>query len=104
MSLGVQEKVRVKPLRGRLLVEPEEAESTTSTGIVIPDTAQDKQQRGRVVAVGGDALTEDGKPIPSQVKVDDVVLYAKYAGNEFKLEGSEYLIISEKDVLAVVNK
>lgn len=94
--------VKVQPLGDRLLVRPVKREERTKAGIVIPDTAKEKPQEGMVEAVGGGRVLEDGTKLPVELKVGDRVLYAKYAGNEFKLEGEEYLIVAEKDVLAVV--
>ena len=89
--------MNVKPLADRVLVEPAQAETTTASGIIIPDTAQEKPQKGTVVAVG------DGKKDePLTVKVGDTVLYGKYSGTELKFEGKDYLIMSEKDILAIV--
>ena len=89
--------VNIKPLSDRVLIEPAAAEETTSSGIIIPDTAQEKPQRGVVVAVGPGKKDE-----PTTVKVGDSVLYGKYSGTELKYEGKDYLIMSEKDILAVV--
>lgn len=89
--------VNLKPLSDRVLVEPTAAETTTASGIIIPDTAKEKPQRGTVVAVG------PGKKDHSMtVKVGDVVLYGKYAGTELKLDGKDYLIMREDDILAIV--
>lgn len=94
-------KLNYKPLGDRVIVEPKSAEQTTLSGIVLPDTAQEKPQSGTVVAIGGGRVTEDGKTVPMNVKQGDVVIYAKYGGTEIKVEGKEYLIVSEKDILAV---
>jgi len=89
--------VNLKPLSDRVLVEPAAAETTTASGIIIPDTAKEKPQRGTVVAVG------TGKKDHSMtVKVGDVVLYGKYAGTELKIDGKDYLIMREDDILAIV--
>ena len=93
----------IKPLEDRILVRPEEGEETTASGIVIPDTAKEKPQRGNVIAVGKGRRDDDGDRIPMDVSVGDTVLFAKYAGTEFKFEEEEYLILSEKDILAKVN-
>ncbi len=89
--------INIKPLADRVLIEPLEAETTTASGIIIPDNAKEKPQKGNVVAVGkgtkDDAIT---------VKVGDTVLYGKYAGTELKLEGKDYLIMRESDILAIV--
>lgn len=89
--------VNVKPLADRVLVEPAAAEETTASGIIIPDTAKEKPQRGTVVAVGG------GKPDePMTVQSGDTVLYGKYAGTEINVEGKDYLIMRESDIFAIV--
>ncbi|ETN93873.1 co-chaperone GroES [Zhouia amylolytica] len=87
----------IKPLADRVLIEPLAAETTTSSGIIIPDTAKEKPQKGTVVAVGPGTKDE-----PLTVKVGDSVLYGKYAGTELKLEGNEYLMMRESDILAIV--
>jgi len=89
--------VNVKPLADRVLVEPAPAEETTASGIIIPDSAKEKPQKGKVVAVG------NGKPDePLTVSVGDTVLYGKYAGTEISVEGSDYLIMRESDIFAIV--
>jgi chaperonin GroES len=93
----------LKPLEDRIVVKPGEEEETTSSGIVIPDTAKEKPQEGSVVAVGPGRF-EDGTRIPMDVAVGDRVIYSKYGGTEFKVESEEYLILSARDVLAVINK
>ncbi|MGB7395535.1 MAG: co-chaperone GroES [Pricia sp.] len=90
-------KVNIKPLADRVLIEPMEAETKTASGIYIPDTAKEKPQQGKVVAVGPG--TKDEKVT---VKVGDKVLYGKYAGTELKLEGNDYLMMRESDVLAII--
>ena len=94
--------MKFKPLHDRVLIEVLDSSEKTAGGIIIPDTAQEKPQEGKVVAVGGGAKTEDGKLIPMDVKVGDKVLYGKYAGTEFKFEGSDYLIMRESDILAII--
>ncbi|GAB5557133.1 MAG: co-chaperone GroES [Schleiferiaceae bacterium] len=89
--------LNIRPLADRVLVEPAAAETTTSSGIIIPDTAQEKPQKGTVVAVGNGKVDE-----PLTVKVGDTVLYGKYAGTELKYEGSDYLIMRESDILAIL--
>jgi chaperonin GroES len=97
--------VSIKPLEDRIVVKPLEAEQTTASGLVIPDTAKEKPQEGEVVAVGEGRWDEAGsKRIPVDVKVGDVVLYSKYGGTEVKYGGDELLILSGRDVLAVVSK
>ncbi|WP_298329713.1 co-chaperone GroES [Haloactinopolyspora sp.] len=97
--------VSIKPLEDRIVVKPLDVEQTTASGLVIPDTAKEKPQEGEVVAVGEGRWDEDGeKRIPLDVKVGDVVLYSKYGGTEVKYGGEELLILSGRDVLAVVQK
>ena len=95
--------VKLQPLGDRVVVQPAEREETTRSGIVIPDTAKEKPQRGSVIAVGKGRRDDDGDRIPMDVSVGDTVLFAKYAGTEFKFEDEEYLILSEKDILAKVD-
>ena len=97
--------VTIKPLEDRVLVAPLEAEQTTKSGLVIPDTAKEKPQEGKVLAVGPGNWDEDGeKRIPLDVKEGDIVLYSKYGGTEVKYDGEEYLLLSARDVLAIVEK
>src|SRR5690625_2013328 len=97
--------VNIKPLEDKILVQANEAETTTASGLVIPDTAKEKPQEGTAVAVGPGRWDEDGdKRIPLDVKEGDVVIYSKYGGTEIKYSGEEYLILSARDVLAVVGK
>ena len=93
----------LKPLEDRIVVQPSEDEQTTSSGIVIPDTAKEKPQEGKVVAVGPGRF-EDGARVPLDVAVGDKVIYSKYGGTEVKVKGDEYLILSARDVLAVIGK
>jgi chaperonin GroES len=93
----------LKPLEDRIVVKPGEGEETTVSGIVIPDTAKEKPQEGEVVAVGPGRF-EDGDRVPLDVSVGDKVIYSKYGGTEVKVAGEEYLILSARDVLAVVAK
>jgi len=93
----------LKPLEDRIVVKPLEEEETTVSGIVIPDTAKEKPQEGKVVAVGPGRF-EDGQRVPMDVKAGDSVIYSKYGGTEVKVEGEDYLILSARDVLAVVEK
>ena len=94
----------IEPLEDRIVVKPAEEEETTVSGIVIPDTAKERPQEGEVVAVGPGRFNEDGdERIPMDVKVGDRVIYSKYGGTEVKVEGEEYLILSARDVLAIVN-
>jgi chaperonin GroES len=92
---------QLKPLGDRVIIEPESAETTTKSGIVLPDAAQEKPQSGRVLSVGAGRVTDEGKTIPLNVKEGDIVIYAKYGGTEIKLEGKDYLIVRENDILAI---
>jgi chaperonin GroES len=93
---------KLRPLGDRIVIEPTPREEMTKSGIVLPDTAKEKPQEGKVIAVGPGAFDNDGKRIPIDVKQGDKVLYAKYAGTEFKVDGEELLIVSQKDILAIV--
>ena len=95
-------KLKLKPLGDRLVIKPATREETTASGIVLPDTAKEKPQRGTVVAAGEGRRDDDGDRIEMDVKVGDEVLFAKYAGTEFKLDDQDLLILAEKDVLAVI--
>ncbi len=96
---------RIRPLADRVVIKPQEKEERTRGGIFLPDTAsKEKPQEGRVMAVGEGKLDDNGRRTPVAVKVGDTVLFAKYAGTEIKLEDDEYLILAEKDILAVVNE
>ena len=97
-------KVNIKPLEDRLVVQANEAETTTASGIVIPDTAKEKPQEGTVLAVGPGRFDDNGNRVPLDVKVGDTVLYSKYGGTEVKYGGEEYLVLSARDVLAVIEK
>ena len=97
-------KVSIKPLEDRLVVQANEAETTTASGIVIPDTAKEKPQEGTVVAVGPGRFDDNGNRVPLDVKVGDVVLYSKYGGTEVKYGGEEFLILSARDLLAKIAK
>ncbi|HEX6262504.1 MAG TPA: co-chaperone GroES [Actinomycetota bacterium] len=96
-------KFSLEPLDDRVVVKPGEEEETTASGIVIPDTAKEKPQEGEVVAVGPGRF-EDGSRVPMDVKVGDTVLYSKYGGTEVKIEGEEHLVLSARDILAIVKK
>jgi chaperonin GroES len=93
-----------RPLHDRVLVESLESEEKTAGGIIIPDTAKEKPQEGKVIAVGPGAKTEDGKVIPMDVKVGDRVLFGKWSGTEVKVNGKEYSIMKESDIMGVVGK
>ena len=97
-------KVVLKPLEDRIVVEPLEAEQVTASGLVIPDTAKEKPQEGKVLAVGPGRFDDKGARVPVDVQVGDVVLYSKYGGTEVKYSGEEYLVLSARDVLAVIDK
>ena len=97
-------KVVLKPLEDRIVVEPLEAEQVTASGLVIPDTAKEKPQEGKVLAVGPGRFDDKGVRVPVDVQVGDVVLYSKYGGTEVKYSGQEYLVLSARDVLAVIEK
>ncbi len=97
--------VNIKPLEDRIVVRPLEAEQTTASGLVIPDTAKEKPQEGEVMAVGPGRFNEDGdERIPMDISVGDKVIYSKYGGTEVKYGGDELLILSARDVLAIVEK
>ena len=95
--------VSIKPLEDRIVIRQVEAEQTTASGLVIPDTAKEKPQEGEVVAVGPGRFDDNGNRVPFDVKVGDKVIYSKYGGTEVKYGGAEYLILSARDVLAVVS-
>ena len=94
--------LKLKPLSDRVVVEPAPAEDVSSGGIILPDTAQEKPQQGTVVAAGPGKASDSGKTVAMEVKKGDRVLYGKYSGTEFSFEGTEYLIMRESDILAVL--
>ena len=94
--------MKIRPLHDRLLVERLEEREVKKGGIIIPDTAKEKPQEGKVIAVGNGKVTDDGKKIPLDVKAGDKILFGKYSGSEVKLEDKEYLIMREEDVLAIL--
>ena len=96
--------MKLQPLADRLIVKPIEREEVTKGGIVLPDTVKEKPQEGEVLAVGPGRLSEDGKRIAMDVKVGDIVIYAKYGGTEIKIEGDEVIILRESDILAKKTK
>jgi len=102
LATATASKTKLRPLGDRVVIEPIPREEMTKSGIVLPDTAKEKPQEGKVLAVGPGAFDNDGKRMPIDVKSGDKVLYAKYAGTEFKIEGEELLIVSQKDILAIV--
>jgi chaperonin GroES len=94
--------MNVRPLRDRVVLKRLEEQEQKIGGIIIPDTAKEKPQQGKVVAVGNGRVSDEGKVIPLDVKVGDTVLFGKYSGTEIKLEGTEYLIVREEEVLAII--
>ena len=96
--------VALKPLEDRVVVQASEAEETTASGLVIPDTAKEKPQQGEVIAVGPGRISDAGERIALDISAGDKVVYSKYGGTEIKLGGEEYLILSARDVLAIVEK
>ncbi|MCX5675111.1 MAG: co-chaperone GroES [Planctomycetota bacterium] len=94
--------MKLEPLDDRIVVKPMEAESKTKGGIVLPDTAKEKPQKGTVISVGPGRVADDGKRIPPTVKKGDKVIYAKYGGSEIDVDGKEYMILRESDVLAKI--
>ncbi len=96
--------MNLRPLQDRIIVKRVEEETKTAGGLFIPETAKEKPQRGEIVAVGNGKKTEDGKVLPLDVKVGDTVLFGKYAGTEIKVDGEEFLMMREDDLLAVVEK
>jgi len=94
--------MKLRPLNDRVIVQRIESEQKTKGGIIIPDTAKEKPQKGKVIAVGDGRVGEDGKRIPLNVKEGDLVLFSKYAGNEVTIDDQEYLIMREDDILAVI--
>ena len=95
--------MKLRPLQDRILVQRVEEETTTKGGIIIPDTAKEKPAEGKVIAVGNGKLGEDGKRIALEIKAGDRILFGKYAGTEVKIEGEEFLIMREDDVLGVID-
>jgi chaperonin GroES len=94
--------MKIRPLQDRVIVRRLEEEEKTKGGIIIPDTAKEKPQEGKVIAVGKGKITEDGKVIPLDVKVGDKILFGKYSGTEIKIEGEEHLIMREEDILGII--
>jgi chaperonin GroES len=103
VTTATKSKVAIRPLEDRIVVQAVEAETTTASGLVIPDTAKEKPQEGIVLAIGPGRF-EDGQRVPLDVKEGDRVLYSKYGGTEIKYSGEEYLVLSARDVLAVIEK
>ena len=104
MTTATETKVAIKPLEDRIVVKPLDAETTTASGLVIPDTAKEKPQEGTVLAVGPGRIDDNGNRVPLDVKVGDVVLYSKYGGTEVRYGGEDYLVLSARDVLAIIEK
>ena len=102
LNMATLTKRSLKPLQDKVIVQKLEPEEKTSGGIVLPDTAKEKPQEGKIVAVGPGAVDDKGQRKPIDVKEGDHVLFAKYSGTEIKLDGQEYLILSERDILAVI--
>ena len=96
--------VAIKPLEDRIVIKQVEAEQTTASGLVIPDSAKEKPQEGEVVAVGPGRVSDSGTRIPMDVNVGDVVIYSKFGGTEVKVSGDAYLVLSARDILAVVTR
>ncbi|MBW1895191.1 MAG: co-chaperone GroES [Deltaproteobacteria bacterium] len=96
--------MKIRPLHDRILVQRVEEEKTTKGGIIIPDTAKEKPIEGKVIAAGSGRVGDDGKKIPLEVKKGDRILFGKYGGTEIKIEGEEYLIMREDDVLGIIEK
>jgi len=94
--------MKIQPLADRVVLKPLDAEEKTDSGIFIPDSAQEKQQKGKIVAVGKGRVSEEGKVHPLEVKVADEVLYGRYSGTEIKIQGDDYLILKEEDILAIM--
>ncbi len=101
-ALATATATKLRPLGDRVVIQPTPREEMTKSGIVLPDTAKEKPQEGTVLSAGPGRLTDEGKREPMDVKEGDKVLYAKYAGTEFKVDGEELLIVSQKDILAIV--
>ena len=96
--------VNIKPLEDRIVVKPLDAEQTTASGLVIPDTAKEKPQEGKVIATGPGRIDDNGNRVPLDVAVDDVVIFSKYGGTEVKYDNKELLLLNARDILAVVTK
>ena len=102
MPTDTKSKTKLRPLGDRLVIKPVVQEEVLASGIVIPDTAKEKPQQGEILAAGPGRLDDDGKRVPMEVKVGDRVLYAKYSGQEIKIDQEEFIVLSEKDVLCKV--
>ena len=104
MATATATSTKLRPLGDRVVIQPTPREEMTKTGIVLPDTAKEKPQEGKILAAGPGRVLEDGKREPMDVKKGDKVLYAKYSGTEFKIDGEDLLIVSQNDILAVVER
>ncbi len=104
MADAVLTGVKITPLGDRVLVRPADKAETRKSGIIIPDTAKEKPQEGKVVAVGKGKTTDEGKVIPIEVKVGDTILYGKYSGTEIKLDDQDHLILNQDDILGIIGK
>ena len=102
MAEATLTKVRIRPLGDRILVQPTESKETKRSGIIIPDTAKEKPQEGKVIAAGKGKVSDDGKVLPMDVKTGDRILYGKYSGTEIKLDDVEHLIMHQDDVLGIL--
>ena len=96
--------VSIKPLEDRIVIKQVEAEQTTASGLVIPDSAKEKPQEGEVVAVGPGRIDDNGNRVPLDIAVGDLVIYSKYGGTEVKVGGTDYLVLSARDILAIVER
>lgn len=94
--------MNIKPIGDRIVVKPLEAEEVTKGGIILPDSAKEKPQKGKVVAIGAGRILDNGTRVPVEVKEGDTIIYSKYGGTEVKFDGEEYLIVNERDILAVL--
>jgi chaperonin GroES len=94
--------INIRPLGDRVVIKPMEAEETTKGGIILPDTAKEKPQKGKVLAVGTGRILDNGTRVPVDVREGDTVIFSKYGGSELKLDGEDYLVVSERDILAVL--
>ena len=103
MAEAIAKGVQVRPLHDRILVRRVNEDEKTAGGIIIPDSAKEKPQRGQVIATGNGRITQEGKTIPLEIKTGDTVLFGKYSGTELKLDGHEYLMMREEDILGVFN-
>jgi len=94
--------INIRPLGDRVVIKPMEAEETTKGGIILPDTAKEKPQKGKVLAVGSGRILDNGTRVPVDVREGDTVIFSQYGGTEIKLDGEDYLVVSERDILAVL--